>query len=235
MADSDNIGATATPATLDSLSADLRQLLKHFNSLATVVEDQQMKIRLIMTNSAAKSDQTQSIAADSGNAESSQESIVKTENRTNIADDTPVNDGRHLHSALPRRKLDFLDFHPNENPVKFREWIRAAVIYQRHYRLHDEIAIAELEWYGRRIIGHRIETIRQAQPDASFQAICDQLVASASPAGLVRTRYRNLHRCQQLDNEAGNSFVTRFEEAVMQYQEHATTELVKSTRRLLPP
>ncbi|KMS64704.1 hypothetical protein BVRB_017540, partial [Beta vulgaris subsp. vulgaris] len=88
----------------------------------------------------------------------------------------------------------------------------------------DDAAIAELEWYGRQLIRHRIGAIRQAHPSAGFDEICNQRVVSASPAGLIRARYRDLHRCQQLETESGSSFVKRFEKAVMLYQEYAITD-----------
>ena len=163
----------ATGPTMDMLAAKLDKLLGHFDSLTTVVDNQQKQIKSLLIRNdqndpslAIKTEQAQVPGTPAGKPAT-----------TTL---TVVGNGRSL-ATVPRRKLDYLDVHPNEQPNKFRDWVQAVQSYQKHYGLSDEDAIAELEWYGRQLIRHRVGVIRKADPSSDFQAICQSLIDSASP------------------------------------------------------
>ena len=91
--------------------------------------------------------------------------------------------------------------------------------FASHYGLGDEEAVAELIWYGKCIVKHRIAEIRLANPSAHFELIYQKLLQTALPAGSERSAICQFNCCLQLDLESGASFVHRFEHTLIEYEE----------------
>jgi hypothetical protein len=115
-----------------------------------------------------------------------------------------------------------LDFYPEDEPVKFHEWMDRLSHFKRHYRLSDQEAIDELQWYGGPLIEERLRLIQHAEPGARFERQCQLLVQAALPASAAQQARREFHGCRQLDRERGSTFVRRFELAAKRFRRFAT-------------
>jgi hypothetical protein len=124
--------------------------------------------------------------------------------------------------ATPSRLLEKLGFFPEDEPVRFQEWVDRILQFRTHYGLSDVEAISELEWYGGTKLEERLRLIRSAEPQTNFEHLCELLVKAAMPASAAQSARRTFHSCRQLDGESGSTFVRRFEDAVRSYRRFAT-------------
>jgi hypothetical protein len=121
-----------------------------------------------------------------------------------------------------KRQLKNLDFYPEDEPSRFRQWINRIIQFQQHYRLTDADAVAELQWYGGDILEERLRLIIATHPNATLAAICKDLIQSTLPAGSAQMARRAFNGCRQMDRESGSSFIRRFQSAMAEYRRFAS-------------
>ena len=59
-------------------------------------------------------------------------------------------------------------FHPEEDPTRFRQWIKRVLQFQDYYQLSDDEAIAELQWHSGDILEERLHLILTAHQNGNL-------------------------------------------------------------------
>ena len=55
---------------------------------------------------------------------------------------------KKIRTVAPKRTLYWIDFFPEDEPSRFREWVDRLAQFRNQYRFSNTEVISELEWYG---------------------------------------------------------------------------------------
>lgn len=135
-------------------------------------------------------------------------------------------------SMRPKKKLEPINYIPEDKPAEYRVWLERASEYQDYYGLSDAEAVKDLLWASNSIVKFRIKAERKSNPRITFKELCEALLRRSLPQDMEIVQYRKLQKVAQEDGESGESYVRRFELAMAEYlwysPQHCPEDLYKA-------
>lgn len=135
-------------------------------------------------------------------------------------------------SSRPKKRLEPINYTPEDKPAEYRVWLERASEYQDYYGLSDDEAVKDLLWASNAIVKFRIKAERRSNPRMTFKELCGALLKRSMPHDMEIVQYRKLHKVEQLEGESGESYVRRFELSMAEYlwyaPDHSPADLYKT-------